>query len=72
MADGLFFAVGMKFAKLEMALITAYWVGMFDFEFADRDGNRIAPSSPLMMNRNLHSARKPEQNMYLRYKPREV
>ncbi|KAI1296336.1 cytochrome P450 6A1 [Xylaria venustula] len=63
--------LGMKFAKLEMALITAYWVGMFDFEFSDKDGNRITPSEPLMMNRNLHSARKPEKNLYLRYRPRE-
>ncbi|GAW15805.1 hypothetical protein ANO14919_052270 [Xylariales sp. No.14919] len=63
--------LGMKFAKLEMALITAYWVGLFDFEFSDKDGNRISPTSSLLMNRNLHSAKKPEQNMYLRYKLRE-
>ncbi|KAI0485527.1 cytochrome P450 6A1 [Xylaria cf. heliscus] len=63
--------LGMKFAKLEMALITAYWVAMFDFEFSDKDGNRVVPSTPLFMNRNLHSAKKPEKNMYLRYKLRE-
>ncbi|KAI0878743.1 cytochrome P450 6A1 [Hypoxylon argillaceum] len=63
--------LGMKFAKLEMALITAYWVGLFDFEFSDKDGNKISPKRPLMMNRNLHSAKKPEENMYLRYKLRE-
>lgn len=62
----------MKFAKLEMALITAYWVGMFDFEFSDKDGNRTVPDAPLMMDRNLHSASKPQKNMYLRYKPREA
>ncbi|KAI1201856.1 cytochrome P450 6A1 [Nemania serpens] len=64
--------LGMKFAKLEMALITAYWVGMFDFEFSDKDGNRTVPDAPLMMDRNLHSASKPQKNMYLRYKPREA
>ncbi|KAI1364941.1 cytochrome P450 6A1 [Xylaria arbuscula] len=65
--------LGMKFAKLEMALITAYWVGMFDFEFSDKDGNRIVPSpSSLIMDRNNHAARKPENNMYLRYKLREA
>ncbi|KAJ2967473.1 hypothetical protein NUW58_g10445 [Xylaria curta] len=63
--------LGMKFAKLEMALITAYWVAMFDFEFSDKDGNRIVPAGPLMMDRNLHSAKKPEKNMYLRYKLRD-
>ncbi|KAI1179586.1 cytochrome P450 6A1 [Nemania sp. FL0916] len=63
--------LGMKFAKLEMALITAYWVGMFDFEFADKDGNRVVPTEPPLMDRNLHSAKKPEKKMYLRYKLRE-
>ncbi|GAP93132.1 putative cytochrome p450 6a1 [Rosellinia necatrix] len=63
--------LGMKFAKLEMALITAYWVGLFDFELSDKDGNRVVPDSSLMMNRNLHSAKKPETNMYLRYRLRE-
>ncbi|KAI1753783.1 cytochrome P450 6A1 [Xylaria castorea] len=63
--------LGMRFAKLEMALITAYWVGMFDFEFSDQDGNRIVPNTSLIMNRNLHSAKKPEKNLYLRYKLRE-
>ncbi|KAI1740604.1 cytochrome P450 6A1 [Xylaria scruposa] len=63
--------LGMKFAKLEMALITAYWVGMFDFEFSDKDGNHIVPNTSLIMNRNLHSAKKPEKNMYLRYKLRD-
>ncbi|TRX92724.1 hypothetical protein FHL15_006398 [Xylaria flabelliformis] len=63
--------LGMKFAKLEMALITAYWVGLFDFEFSDKDGNHIVPDKSLIMNRNLHSAKKPEENMYLRYKLRE-
>lgn len=63
----------MRFAKLEMALITAYWVGMFDFEFSDKDGNRIVPlPSALIMDRNNHSAKKPEKNMYLRYKLRET
>ncbi|KAI0193553.1 cytochrome P450 6A1 [Xylaria flabelliformis] len=63
--------LGMKFAKLEMALITAYWVGLFDFEFSDKDGNHIVPDTSPIMNRNLHSAKKPEKNMYLRYKLRE-
>lgn len=61
----------MKFAKLEMALITAYWVGLFDFELSDKDGNPVVPKEHPMMDRNLHSAKKPEKNMYLRYKVRE-
>ncbi|KAI1427957.1 cytochrome P450 6A1 [Xylaria sp. FL1777] len=64
--------LGMRFAKLEMALITAYWVGMFDFEFSDKDGNHAVPTSLPVMNRNLHSAKKPPQKLYLRYKLREA
>ena len=62
--------MGMKFAKLEMALITAYFVGLFDFELSDKEGNRVVPKEPLVMDRNLHSAKKPTKNIYLRYKPR--
>ncbi|KAI0203162.1 cytochrome P450 6A1 [Astrocystis sublimbata] len=63
--------LGMKFAKLEMALITAYWVGLFDFEFSDEAGNHVVPDRSLLMDRNHHSAKKPEKNMYLRYKLRD-
>ncbi|KAI1328546.1 cytochrome P450 6A1 [Xylariaceae sp. FL0255] len=60
--------LGMKFAKLEMAFIAAYFVAMFDFELSDADGNQV--KSVPGMNFNLHSAKKPETPIYLRYKPR--
>ncbi|KAI0389163.1 cytochrome P450 6A1 [Xylariaceae sp. FL0594] len=62
--------LGMKFAKLEMALITAYFVGLFDFELSDREGNHVESKEPIRMDPNLHSAKKPSKNVYLRYKPR--
>ncbi|KAI1269552.1 cytochrome P450 6A1 [Xylariaceae sp. FL1019] len=61
--------LGMKFAKLEMAFITAFFVAMFDFECSDKDGNKVK-QMPKTMDRNLHSAKKPQENIYLRYKLR--
>ncbi|KAI1076373.1 cytochrome P450 6A1 [Whalleya microplaca] len=61
--------LGMRFARLEMAFITAYFVAMFDFELSDRDGNPVTEALPLS-SRNLHSAKKPDRPVYLRYRPR--
>ncbi|KAI1640868.1 cytochrome P450 [Biscogniauxia mediterranea] len=61
--------LGMRFARLEMALIAAYFMAMFDFELSDRDGNS-ATKAPEPVNRNLHSAKKPPRPIYLRYRPR--
>ncbi|KAI0402355.1 cytochrome P450 6A1 [Xylaria palmicola] len=63
--------LGMKFAKLENTLITAHWFATFDFELSDKDGNRVSQGAFSMMDRNLHSAKKPVKRMYLRYKLRE-
>ncbi|KAL7621631.1 hypothetical protein AAE478_008957 [Parahypoxylon ruwenzoriense] len=61
--------LGMKFAKLEMAVITAYFVAMFDFELSDKDGN-YNPHPPPPINRNQTQAQKPRTTSYLRYKSR--
>ncbi|KAI2642112.1 cytochrome P450 6A1 [Xylaria nigripes] len=61
---------GMRFAKLEMTLITAYWVCLFDFELSDKDGNRVQPKTMPQVDYNSHSAKKPRENVYLRYKVR--
>ncbi|KAI1432137.1 cytochrome P450 6A1 [Xylaria sp. CBS 124048] len=64
--------LGMKFAKLEMAFITAYFIATFDFELSDKDGNLSKPkSTPSMDMRHLHAAKKPKENVYLRYKSRK-
>lgn len=61
--------LGMRFAKLEMAVITAYFVAMFDFELSDKDGN-LSTKAPRPVSRNQKQAEKPKEPVYLRYKPR--
>jgi hypothetical protein len=63
------FKVGMKFAKLEMSLINAYFVAMFDYELSDKDGNQVFEPPP-PVNRNQNQAQKPARPTFLRYKPR--
>ena len=59
----------MKFAKLEMAIIGAYFVASFDFELSDEKGNHKSEMPPLP-SRNQHVAKKPDVPIYLRYKLR--
>ncbi|KAI5920084.1 cytochrome P450 6A1 [Camillea tinctor] len=61
--------LGMRFAKLEMAFIAAYFISMFDFELSGRDGS-LATEAPEPASRNSHSAKKPKQPIYLRYRLR--
>jgi hypothetical protein len=61
--------VGMKFAKLEMALITAYFFAYFEFELAHADGS-LDTRPPPPVGRNWNQAQKPDIPVYLRYKPR--
>jgi cytochrome P450 len=56
--------VGMRFAKLEMSVITAVFFAMFDYELVDPRGNPMVADQP---DRNMHSAHKPSQPMRLKY-----
>ncbi|TLD37158.1 cytochrome P450 [Venturia nashicola] len=57
--------LGMRFAKLENVLITAFWVAMFEFELVDRDGK---PTEELpQVDINGFTANKPANTKYLRY-----
>jgi hypothetical protein len=58
-----------QFAKLEMAMTTAFWVANFDYKLCDKDGN-LTRSPPNPIDRNKHSASKPEPPVYLKYEPR--
>lgn len=60
---------GMRFAKLEQNLITAYFVASFDFELEDKQGRKM--SVPARMDFNRHSAHKPETIHMLRVTPRK-
>jgi hypothetical protein len=64
------FIEGMRFAKLEQNLITAYVVATFDFALEDRHGEKM--SVPPIVDYNRHSAHKPTTPQYLRVSPREV
>lgn len=60
--------VGMRFAKLEQNLITAYFIASFDFELEDKQGHKMSAVAPMDFNR--HSAHKPKINHILRVTPR--
>lgn len=58
--------LGMRFAKLEMYLITAFWVAYFDMQVVEPKG-RLPSLEPIL---NLHCASKPKEEVLLRYWPR--
>ena len=63
-------AVGMRFAKLEQNLITAYFIASFDFDLEDKRGNKM--SDVVVMDFNRHSAHKPQKSHMLRVTPSKV
>jgi sterol 14-demethylase len=61
--------LGMRFAKLENNIITAFFCAMFDFELYDTSGNKMAnPPDP---QTNAWSACGPASPIRLRYRIRE-
>ena len=61
--------LGMRFAKLENTIITAFWVANFDgFELVDANGKVTEPPH---VSRNFHSAHKPDDKVFVNYKIRE-
>ncbi|KAJ4359014.1 hypothetical protein N0V95_002550 [Ascochyta clinopodiicola] len=60
---------GMRFAKLEQNIITAYFVASFDFSLEDESGRTL--SIPPKVDQNGHSASKPKNPPYLRVSVRE-
>ncbi|KAM0815388.1 putative Cytochrome P450 6A1 [Seiridium cardinale] len=62
--------LGMKFAKLEMTLIIAYFVAEYDFELSDAQGNATSERPP-PVNRNQNQAQKPSRPVFIRYSPRQ-
>lgn len=37
----IYLAVGIRFATLEITMVTAYFVASFDFQLVDQNGNRL-------------------------------
>ncbi|TVY73614.1 Sterol 14-demethylase [Lachnellula suecica] len=60
--------LGMRFAKLEQNIITAFFLAMFDFELTDSKGVRMA--EPPKPDFDAHSAEKPKVRPFLKYKLR--
>jgi cytochrome P450 len=60
--------LGMRFAKLEQNIILAFFLATFDFELADKDGNRVegVPKTDF----NALSATKPKDKIYVKYSVR--
>ena len=56
--------VGMRFAKLEQNLITAYFIASFDFHLSDKNGNRMRDAPRIDFNG--HSAHKPKNAPHLK------
>ncbi|KAF2822855.1 cytochrome P450 [Ophiobolus disseminans] len=61
--------LGMRFAKLEQNIITAYFVASFDFYLEDKRGKRMDVAPTIDFDR--HSAHKPRIPQYLKVTPRE-
>ncbi|OHE92810.1 cytochrome P450 6A1 [Colletotrichum orchidophilum] len=59
--------LGMRFAKMEMAVTTALFVARFDYRLVDAEGNRMDRVPENSVDRNKHSAAKPRQKMFLKY-----
>ncbi|KAK1978344.1 cytochrome P450 6A1 [Colletotrichum cereale] len=62
--------LGIRFAKLEMAVTTAMFLARFDFHLADADGNKMDRVPEDSIDRNQHSAAKPRKKLFLKFKPR--
>ncbi|KAI2483438.1 hypothetical protein Ptr902_05755 [Pyrenophora tritici-repentis] len=61
--------LGMRFAKLEQNIITAYFIASFDFHLCDKSGNLVLDAPRVDFNR--HSAHKPKNPPYLKVTPKE-
>ncbi|TIC90210.1 Obtusifoliol 14-alpha demethylase [Colletotrichum higginsianum] len=62
--------LGTRFAKLEMAITTALFIARFDFRLVDAEGKKMKKVPENSVDRNAHSASKPREKMFLRFKPR--
>ena len=62
--------LGMRFAKLEINIIVAFFLAYFDeITLSDEQGRPTDKIPPV--NRNRHTAHKPDEHIYLKYKVRK-
>ncbi|GJC89255.1 obtusifoliol 14-alpha demethylase [Colletotrichum liriopes] len=62
--------LGMRFAKLEMAVTTALFIARFDFHLVDANGKKMDKVPATSVDRNNHSASKPREKMFLKFRLR--
>lgn len=63
-------AVGMRFAKLEQNIITAYFIAAFDYDLIDKQGNKV--TTPPQVDIQGFSAHKPKNPQLLKVTPRDL
>jgi len=61
--------LGMRFAKLEQNIITAYFIASFDFQLQDKQGRELTVTPRIDSNR--HAAHKPTVQQFLKVIPRD-
>ena len=61
----------MRFAKLELNLITVFFFSMFDFQLCDVAGNEIEKLPDQWENHNNWLVNRPQKPVRLRYKLRK-
>jgi hypothetical protein len=61
--------VGIRFAKLEQNIITAYVVANFDFHLEDEHGTTVV--NPPELDRNQHGPEKPRVPHVIKVTPRD-
>jgi sterol 14-demethylase len=61
--------VGIRFAKLEQNIITAYFVAYFDFHMEDEHGNKVV--NPPKPDPNQHGPEKPKVSHFIKVTPRD-
>ena len=61
--------VGMRFAKLEMSIVIAFFLAYFeDLKLVGENGEERGPPTP---NKELHSARRPDERVFVKYQLRK-
>lgn len=63
--------LGMRTAKLESTLVSAYLLALCDFELSDKEGKELTEAPP-RVNINQNHVARPEQPVYLRLRARKV
>jgi sterol 14-demethylase len=53
-------------AKLQVTIVTAFWLAMFQYELVDKFGKSTHHLPAI--NLNLYGAEKPKEKIYLKYK----